>query len=131
VKKILFRKNKNIGLLLKNGINEFEMAVMLDTYSRTFPNSFKTYILNDTTVQTKYGLNLIYTGDSALKNLDELHVIMPESLSTQDELLFKNTKIIRYDYPEKAYLFNICFTRIGEQYGHQFEAFVKISLDYN
>jgi transcriptional regulator GlxA family with amidase domain len=130
-KKILFRKNKNIGLLLENGINEFEIAVILDTYGRTFPNSFKPYISKDSSVMTKYGLSLIYTGDSGLKKLDELHVIMPDSFTKQDELLFKNTKIIRYDNLEKEYLFNICLNRIGEQYGQQFETFVKISLDYN
>ncbi|MES1222731.1 MAG: DJ-1/PfpI family protein, partial [Bacteroidota bacterium] len=62
-KKIIFRKNKKIGILLENGINEFEMASIIDTYSRTFPASFKTYILHDDSVRTKYGLTLLSVAD--------------------------------------------------------------------
>jgi transcriptional regulator GlxA family with amidase domain len=129
--KILFRKNKNIGVLLENGIDEFQMAGILDTYSRTLPASFKTYMLNKTTVQTKYGLTLVHTGDSITKRLDELHVLMPETFSKEDEAYFKNTKIIRYDKLQSKYLINIFLERIEQQYGHQFEKFVRISLDYN
>jgi transcriptional regulator GlxA family with amidase domain len=130
-RKILFRKNKSIGLLLENGINEFEMAGILDTYSRTFPASFKTYMLNNSTIQSKYGLTLVYTGNNVTKGLDELHVIRPESFSIEDEWYFKNTKIIRYDNLQKEYLINICLKRIEEQYGPHFQKFVRISLDYN
>jgi hypothetical protein len=131
VRKILFRKNKSIGLLLENGINEFEMAGILDTFSRIFPASFKTYILNNSTIQTKYGLTLVNTGDSNTKGLDELHVIMPESYSKEDESYFKNTKIIRYDNLQNEYLINVCLKVIEQQYGAQFQKFVRISLDYN
>jgi len=129
--KILFRKNKNIGVLLENGINEFQMAGILDTYSRTLPASFKTYMHNKSTVQTKYGLTLVHTGDSITKRLDELHVLMPETFSKEDESYFKNTKIIRYDKIQNEYLINIFLARIEQQYGHRFEKFVRISLDYN
>jgi putative intracellular protease/amidase len=129
--KILFRKNKSIGLLLENGINEFEMVGILDTYSRTFPASFKTYMLNGSAVQTKYGLTLVYTGDNIVKGLNELHVLMPESFSKEDELYFKNTQIISNDKLQKEYLLNTCLKRIEQQYGHRFKNFVKISLDYN
>jgi hypothetical protein len=87
--------------------------------------------LNKSTVQTKYGLTLVYTGDSITKSLDELHVVMPKTFSNEDESYFKNTKIIRYDKLQNEYLINICLERIGQQYGRQFEKFVKISLDYN
>jgi len=130
-KKILFRTNKSIGVLLENGINEFDMACILETYGRTFPASFETFILNNSTVQTKYGLTLVYTGDSITKGLDELHVIMPESFSNEDKSYFKNAKIIRYDMLQQEYLINLFLRRIEQQYGHQFEEFVKISLDYD
>ena len=104
---------------------------MIDTYGRTFPASFKTYILNDTTIRTKYGLSLIYTGNNSVKGLDELHVITPEAFSTSDQSFFKNVKIIRYENQQHQYLFDIYLARIGKQYGHQYENFVKISLDYN
>jgi len=129
--KILFRSNKEIGMLLKNGINEFELAGVLDIYSRTFPASFKTYLLGDSTVQTKYGLTLINTGDNSIKGLDELHVLSPELFTKADQVFFKNTKIVRYDHQQKQYLVDKCIKRIGDQYGSRFADFVKISLDYN
>ena len=73
------------------------MATILDTYSRTFPASFKTYILHNSTIKTKYGLHIIYTGNNEVKGLDELHLTMPESFSTEDSKLFRNTIIVRYD----------------------------------
>jgi len=131
VKKVLFGKNRNIGILLADGINEFAMAAILDTYSRTFPASFRTYILHDSTVDTKYGLKLIYTGKNETEGLKELHLLTPGSLTSEGALLFKDAKMVRYDPTQQEYLFNICFKRIEEQYGHAFKEFVKISLDYN
>ncbi len=130
-KKIFFRKNRDIGVLLENGINEFAMAGIIDTYGRSFPASFKTYMLNDSTIQTKYGLSLIYTGNNSIEGLDELHVIMPEAFSKTDQLFFKKIKTISYDNHQKQYLIDVYLKRIAEQYGHQFEKFVKVSLDYN
>ena len=66
-----------------------------------------------------------------IKGLNELHLLMPVSFTKEDELYFRNTKIIRYTTLQKQYLINICLKRIGKQYGQQFEKFVKISLDYN
>jgi transcriptional regulator GlxA family with amidase domain len=131
VLKVLFKKNKTIGLLLENGIDEFEMAGILDTYSRTFPASFKTYIPDGSTVQTKYGLTLVNTGDNIAKGLDELYVLMPESFSKEDESYFNNTQIISNENLQKEYLFNACLKRIEQQYGHRLANFVKISLDFN
>ena len=130
-KKILFRRNRDIGILLENGVNEFAMASIIDTYGRTFPASFKTFMLNDSTIQTKYGLALIYTGNNRIDGLDELHVVMPETFSKAEDLYFKNIKTISYNKMENQYLIDKCLKRITEQYGHQFENFVKISLDYN
>lgn len=130
-KKIFFRRNRNIGVLLENGINEFSMASMIDTYGRTFPASFKTYMLHDSTIRTRYGLSLICTGNNSIGGLDELHVIMPEAFSHEDKVYFKKVNIIRYDGLQRQYLFNVYLDRIGKQYGRQYEQFVKISLDYN
>ena len=130
-KKIFFRRNRDIGVLLENGINEFAMAGVIDTYGRTFPASFKTYILNDTTVRTKYGLALIYKGSNSSKGLDELHVVMPDSFSEIDHAYFKKTKLVLYDNQQQQYLFDVFLDRIGKQYGQAYETFVKVSLDYN
>ncbi len=131
VKKILLRNNRDIGILLTNGINEITMATILDTYSRTFPASFRTYVLNDSVIVTKYGLTLIYTGKNDVKGLDELHLATPASFSNAEAIYFKGVKTVKYDSIQHGYLFNICLNRIGVQYGKSFEKFVKISLDYN
>lgn len=130
-KKVFLKKNRRIGILLGNGMDEFTLATILDTYGRTFPTSFKTYILHDSTIVTKYGLSLIYTGNNDIKGLYELHLAMPASFSNEDAVFFKGIKMVRYDTMQNEYLFNICLKRIGEQYGRRFERFVKISLDYN
>ncbi|GAB2841313.1 type 1 glutamine amidotransferase family protein [Ferruginibacter profundus] len=130
-KKIFFRKNRDIGLLLENNINEFEMAALLDTYARSLPASFKTFVLHDSTVQTKYGLTLVATGNKSVKGLDELHVLTPDLFSIEAALRFKNTRIIRYDKMQQQYLVDICLQRIGVLYGEKFKQFVKITLDYN
>jgi transcriptional regulator GlxA family with amidase domain len=129
--KILFRRNRDIGVLLENGINEFAMAGIIDTYGRTFPSSFKTYMLHDSTIRTKYELTLIYTGNNNVEGLDELHIIMPDGLSKADALFFKNIKSVNYNDVQNKYLIDDFLKRIAEQYGHQFEKFVKVSLDYN
>jgi hypothetical protein len=130
-KKVFLKKNRRIGILLENGMDEFTLATILDTYGRTFPASFKTYILHDSTVVTKYGLSFIYTGNNDIKGLYELHLAMPATFSDEDAVYFKGIKTVQYNNKQKEYLFNTCLKRIGEQYGHSFENFVKISLDYN
>jgi putative intracellular protease/amidase len=130
-KKIFFRKNRDIGVLLQDGMNEFAMASIIDTYGRTFPASFKTYILNGTIIHSRYGLSLIYTGSNSAKGLDELHVMMPEAFSVSDQAFFKKTEIIRYENGQQQYLFDVYFKRIKHLYGQQYEKFLKVSLDYN
>lgn len=131
VKKVFFRKNRDIGILLTNGINEFTMATILDTYNRSFPASFRTYILHDSVILTKHGLTLIYKGKNDVKGLDELHIATPGALSGEDAMLFKDVKMVSYDKIQHEYLFNSCLKRINAQYGHSFERFISISLDYN
>ena len=131
IKKVMFRKNRTIGLLMENGMNEFAMASVLETYGRSFPASFTTTNLTSSSIQTKYGLTMLMTGTTLMENLDELHLVTPGSISFLNKSTIKNTKIISYDAEQKQYPIDICLKRIGEQYGHGFEDFVKISLDYN
>jgi transcriptional regulator GlxA family with amidase domain len=131
LKKVLFKNNNNIGVLLENGINEFTLATILDTYNRTLPASFKTFIVNDSTIRSKYGLAFIYTGDNETKGLDELHLLMPEAFSNEDSIYFGKVNTVKFDNMQRQYPFDFYFDRIAEQYGHQFEKFVRISLDYN
>jgi hypothetical protein len=43
LKKVIFKKNKDVGVLLQDGMSEFDLAGVLDTYNRSFPSSCKTY----------------------------------------------------------------------------------------
>ncbi len=131
VRKLLFRKNRKIGLLLENGIDEFDMAGIIETYGRSLPASFSAFSLNGSTVRTKYGLTLVTTGDAGKIALDELHLLMPASFSAANALRFRNVDIVKYDMLQKQYLIDLCLKRIAGQYGQRFEHFVKISLDYN
>jgi putative intracellular protease/amidase len=129
-KKIFFRKNRTVCLLIDNGINEFDMASILETYGRSFPASFTICHLNGSTIRTKYGLTMIMTADTTHKSYDELHVLTPESFA-ENKLQFSKSKVVRYDNLQNQYMIDICLKRIAEQYGHQFENFVRVSLDYN
>ncbi len=130
-KKIIFRKNKKLGVLLQNGINEFELAAIMDTYNRTFPKSIESFSGNDLNIKTKYGLALIPTGQVNKIHLDELHVISPVSFSISDENIFKSAEIVRYNNLQKQYIIDDCLQRIRLEYGRKFEKIVKLMLDYN
>ena len=105
--KVVFTKNKNIGVLLQDSISELELAGIFDSYNRTLPSSIKAFVTNGTTVTTKYGLTLIPTGDMKLSEIDELHVMKPEALSKQDSLQLKNLEIVAY-HSDGKYILNEC-----------------------
>jgi len=131
-KKIYFKKHKNLGVLLQNDIDEFQLAAVLDTYHRTFPGSIETYTTGVKSVKTRHGLTIIPTGEeNEIKNLDELHVLNPTSISQSDKLPFGNTTLVKYDRSDKQYIINLCLNRIKQQYGEKFENVVRVLLDYN
>ncbi len=131
LKKALFNKNKRIGLLLEEGMNEFEMASLIDTYNRTLPYSFSTFNINGAGIRTKFGLTLVTIGKPNLRNLDELHILAGESLPEKNIALFKNVKIVRHTELQNLYAFDSYFEKIGRQYGKSFADVVRVSLDYN
>jgi len=130
-KKIIFKRNKKIGVLLQDGINEFDLAAIMDTYNRTFPKTLESFASGDLPVKTKYGLTIIPTGKILVTKLDELHVISPVSFSKSDELIFKPAEIVKYDNLQKQYIIDACLQRIRLEYGRKFETIVKLMLDYN
>lgn len=131
LKKVIFKKNKDVGVLLQDSISEFDLAGVLDTYNRSFPSSCKTYSTSGETITTKYGLTLIPTGDAHKNKVDELHVLMPETFSKKDEIFFKNAQYIKYGQEQKQYIIDVCLKRISQQYGSSFENVTKLLLDYN
>jgi len=128
-KKIIFSQNKNIGILLENGMNEFKMISILDTYGRTFPKSFKAFYLRDSIVQSKFGLIFIATANNSMQNLDELHIPGPKAANDLHLLNHGKTTVITY--AENKYPIDICLNRISLQYGYKFENVVRLLLDYN
>src|SRR5262249_44336329 len=70
-KKIFLKDNRSIGILLQPGINEFEMAGIMDTYNRTLPESIVSVSENGLPVKSKYGLTLIPTANPDNADLDE------------------------------------------------------------
>ncbi|CAN5240679.1 hypothetical protein BH11BAC5_BH11BAC5_07740 [soil metagenome] len=130
-KKIMIKGNKKIGLLLQDGINEFELAAIMDTYNRTFPKSLESFSAGDLPVKTKYGLTLIPTGKINGNKLDELHVINAHAFSKSEEAAFSADKSVRYHNFQKQYIIDECLQRIRLEYGYKFENVVKLMLDYN
>ena len=131
LKKVMFKKNKDVGVLLQDGMSEFDLAGVLDTYNRSFPSSCKTFITSGETIKTKYGLTLIATGDVHKNNVDELHVLMPGTFSKNAEVFFKKAQYIKYDHQQEQYIIDVCLKRIAQQYGSSFENVTKLLLDYN
>lgn len=130
VRRVLFNKRKKLGLLLHNGLNELRFASIVDTYSRTFPKEFKTFTLQDSVVKTQYGLTFIHSGDNTVNpKMDEVHVVMPESLSKEEQTYFKGIELVRQN--SDAYSIDQCLSRIANQYGAHFAQIVKVTLDYN
>jgi transcriptional regulator GlxA family with amidase domain len=129
VTKVIIQQNRKLGMLLKEGMSEFELVSVLDTYVRTFPKSFKFFTLTDSTIQTKYGLTVMHTGGNDPKNVDELHILMPVDNASINSLN-ADTKIVRYNL-KNQYPIDVCLARIGELYGDKFQNVVKLMLDYN
>ncbi|MDB5126873.1 DJ-1/PfpI family protein [Mucilaginibacter sp.] len=129
VTKVIIKKNRRLGLLLQEGINEFEMVSILDTYNRSFPKSFKCFTMADTTVHTKFGLTLVRTGGNDRKELDEVHVLSNDNREAINAM-FGTAEVIRYD-TKKQYPIDACLERIGKLYGDKFQNVVKLMLDYN
>ena len=117
--------------MLKDSINEFELAAVMDTYNRTFPQAIQSYAANDLPVITKYGLTLIPSGKIHNSKLDELHIIDAVSNSAPGDLAISTPKVVQYNYAKKQYIIDACLFRIKEEYGQDFEKVVKLMLDYN
>lgn len=129
--KLFFRKNRKVGVLLQDGIDELMLAAVVDTYNRTFPYSLETLSNNGTAVTSKYGLTILPTSASNEIQLDELHILSPDhSLKSAIEK-YGDVDVIRYSAYRKEYIIDQCLLRIKGQYGERFENITKLLLDYN
>jgi transcriptional regulator GlxA family with amidase domain len=129
--KVLFKQNKNVGVLIQNGVSELELAAVFDIYARTMPSSIRGIITNGKTITTKHGLTVLSTGRISPGKIDELHILNhADSIAGQPEQ-FRNTRIISYDNQSGKYIVDVCLNAISQEYGHSFHRFVKLTLDYN
>ncbi|WP_211240559.1 DJ-1/PfpI family protein [Adhaeribacter aquaticus] len=132
VKKILFKHDRDVVFLLQDGVNEFELATVLDTYSRTFPGSLNTFGGGIPIFKSKYGLTLLPTAQQLPdKPLDELHILRPDALSKTAENSLPHKELVTYDKDSLQYLFVVCMDRIQLLYGRNFAKTVKLMLDYD
>jgi putative intracellular protease/amidase len=130
-KKLLFYPNKKTGVVLHAGINEFELAAVLDTYNRSFPGSIRSLSFDNQPVKTKFGLVIIPTGKWDKSKFDEVHVFDTDAVSAASKYPFSSSKIVTHDGSRNQYIFDICLSEIKAEYGECFERFVKRKLDYN
>lgn len=126
--KVFFKSNKRIGVLLQEGINEFELAAILDVYNRTFPKSIDSYSLHDAAVTSAYGLTILPTAQLSDNKLDEIHIL---NYNEADSRLFLQQNIVKYDTLNKKYIINDCLDRVKLQYSDKFHGVVMRLLDYN
>ena len=131
LKKVIFKRNNKMGVLLSDSINEFELAGLLDTYVRTIPSGIETFILNGFSVTSKYGLTMYPTGSFPESYFDEIHVLRPELNTLDDKRLLASSNLVIDDHFQSGYPIENYLTRIGNQYGSKFKEIVKLMLDYN
>ncbi|MEO8173273.1 MAG: hypothetical protein ABI581_09330, partial [Sediminibacterium sp.] len=131
VRKGAFKSNERVGVLLKDGINEFELAATLDTYTRSFPLSIETFSVTGKPVVSKYGLTMLPTGDITTNACTELHILNGVPATNAEESMFPKAKLIRYDSVANQYIIDACLQRLGGLYGADFAHTVKLMLDYN
>ena len=131
LKKVFFKENRALGLMMEDGVDEFELASIIEIYSRSFPASFNVFSPGSSVTISKYGLHFINTKPATVYRFDELHLLADSASLQKNGLSFKTRAVIHYDRNEQQYMLNRCLDRIEHQYGKRFEQVVRISLDYN
>lgn len=131
IRKGKIKHTEKVGVLLQDGISEFDLAAILDCYYRSFPSSLATYTTGAKNVTSKFGLILLPTGDLNLSPPSEIHVLKSDKLSQADRALVNNAAIVSYDQHDKRYIIDTCLRRIGDLYSDEYMTLVKLMLDYN
>lgn len=129
--KVLFTDDKKIGILLQDGINELELAAVIDTYNRVFPEKLQTYVLNGKKITSKNGLTILPTGNSENAELDELHILRSPGDLKEKADVFGKPEIVMYHQREEKYIFDHNLRRINSVYCEKYGNIVKLLLDYN
>lgn len=125
--KVALKKNKTIGLLLEDGLSEFKLAGVLDTYSRTFPKSISTSTYNLEPVKSEYGLTLYPTAST-----NKFDVLLCFSCDTTKKFPFDYHELKNIEIEGKKYVFDKMLNKyISNEYNDSFTSVVAKLLDYN
>ena len=131
VARVLFKKRTNIGVLLQNEINEFELGSLLDVYGRTFPKSLNSFSNDNKPVKSKYGLTLIPSGRLDHDQVDEIHILNTSVFTVADKTRMAKATVKNYALTKNQYIIDLYLENIEKAYGRKFMNFVKLTLDYN
>lgn len=131
LQKMFLTKNKKVGVLLQDGSSEFELASLIDTYSRTFPAKLIPVIRHGNSVKTQYGLTWIITDKAKQLKPDELHILEPDLLPAGGMETSGHTKVVTYENLNTQYPFDVWLERIEGQYGKRLAHVTRLALDYN
>jgi len=124
--KVTLKGNKKIGVLLEDNVSEFNLAALLDTYSRTFPKSIDTFSDNGKPVTSKHGLTLIPT--ESLLGFDTLMCLDCDVTKEQENNGTNFKKVIL----DTNYVFDqVLNNHIGKEFNESFTQVVAKLLDYN
>ncbi|GAB3640812.1 DJ-1/PfpI family protein [Spirosoma arcticum] len=132
-RKILFGKNRHIGVLVRDGVNELDVAAVLDTYHRSFPASIQSFTLDQGPIVSEHGLVLLPTGDKLSADLDELHVPAANSVTSNvaGQISVVAVKNVIWYKTGKTYIIDRLLDQLTQQYGAKYARVVALLLDYN
>ena len=122
--KVIFRDDKKLTFFLHKNISEFELAALMDTYSRTFPESIHSFSLDGKPVISKNGINLIPSTQNM--DFDEVHVI---NIGNEISIPEFNGRIKNH-ITQHQYIFDYSLFQIEEEFGLNFKSTVSKILDY-
>ena len=122
--KVAFHNDKKLGFLLNDNISEFNLAALMDVYSRTFPESIHTFSVGDKTVISQNGLTLLPSNKDI--DFDEVHMITDSNENPELDII-GHLKVHRWD---GHYIFDSSLHKIEKEFGPNFKNTVSKLLDY-
>lgn len=117
--KVTFDDNPEYALYLKSGMNEMEIAITLDVWTRTFPSSIAA--ISHGFIQTENGLLLAGVKKESFGT---------KNLCLRDCETAGKTAPVIGDKQTKEFLLDMHLNQVGKRYGNRFAQVVKRLLDY-
>lgn len=135
-RKVLFQRSQRIGVLLRDSVNELDVAALLDTYHRSFPLAIQSFTLGAPSVQSQHGLVLLPTAAFNRDTPDELHILQADGFSVGAKRQLGDrglsaAQLISYRATDTDYLFDRLLSQLSTQYGTDYARVVALLLDYN